>query len=220
LPRPITDIDKKLFCLYIIPRMSESLTVSDLVERANPGNEAERELWLRRVRYWSAQGVLKPIGEQHGGSGRHRRYDTEETYLAAVLLRLERPIGAVSAIADFIREALSGSARFIDAWAEAKRGADVHIGFSSVGDLPENTTANFTAWGASQGEISSTPPAGLVRLQMPRGAVAVKTYPSGDVTAPAFLTLYIFGAQISAGPLGTAPMTVMNLGAIFRNMKG
>jgi len=110
--------------------MPAGLTVSDLVDRANPPNPAVHELWLNRGRYWSAHGILPTLGRAHKGTGRHRRFDEETVFLAAVLFRLaSRPISVISAIAHTIRRDLNDrtESRSKDAWAAAKRGEDQHL---------------------------------------------------------------------------------------------
>jgi DNA-binding transcriptional MerR regulator len=100
----------------------------------------QRELWLRRLRYWSAHGVLPADGPRHEGTGRHRRYEPETAYLAALLLRLSSaglPIGVIEAVAQAVQRELAdpanvgaGSAQesFKDAWNAARQGRDSHLG--------------------------------------------------------------------------------------------
>jgi DNA-binding transcriptional MerR regulator len=119
----------------------EGITVSDLVERAGPGSDAQRQLWLRRLRYWSAHGVLSSEEPRHGGTGKHRRYGPETAYLAALLLRLSSaglPIGVIEAVAQVVQRELRDPANFPgtasaqeslkDAWNAARRGQDSHLG--------------------------------------------------------------------------------------------
>jgi hypothetical protein len=44
----------------------------------------------RQLRNWSALRLLTPVGELHGGTGRHRRYDQGELFKAALLELLAR----------------------------------------------------------------------------------------------------------------------------------
>jgi len=126
---------KILFLLYSLAEFGREpvragLTISDLVGRANPPNDAVGELWLHRARYWSAHGILPTLGRAHKGTGRHRRFDEETAFLAAVLFRLSpRPISAISAIAQVIRRELNDPTEspFKLAWAAAKRGQDQHL---------------------------------------------------------------------------------------------
>jgi DNA-binding transcriptional MerR regulator len=59
------------------------LTVSEIALRlATP----ERQTGLReRIRHWTREGLLKPIGEKNPGTGRHRRYDESVLVNVAVL---------------------------------------------------------------------------------------------------------------------------------------
>jgi hypothetical protein len=128
-------LTKIRFCLHSFADFESgplpgSFTVSDIVDRAGPPNEAVRDLWMSRARYWAAHGILPTVGRTHRGTGRHRRFDEETAFLAAVLFRLSpRPIAAISAIAHAIRRNLNDptESRFKAAWAAAKRGEDQHL---------------------------------------------------------------------------------------------
>src|SRR5262249_38559673 len=61
-----------------------TLTAAELTEMLNriaiePGRTAER------LKHWARAGLLEPVGEQHPGTGRHRRYDFDSITVAAVL---------------------------------------------------------------------------------------------------------------------------------------
>ena len=82
------------------------VTVSELVEICSPPSDDHRALWLRRAREWSAAGVLPPSQRHQQGSGRHRLYDFNSIYLAAVLFRMSDlgvPVGVLAQISRLIR---------------------------------------------------------------------------------------------------------------------
>ncbi len=63
------------------------LTVSEIAERiANPGaDKAAVAVIVGRLRHWTAEGLLHPVGEKSPGTGRHRRYDEAGLEDAALL---------------------------------------------------------------------------------------------------------------------------------------
>lgn len=97
--------------------MSDDYSVSELAQIVAPvasfpkaPTEADVELAIRRLRHWTLAGALKPIGEPHSGTGKHRRYDDAAIYSAAVLTALaenDQPIGTLIAVGLLIRN-LSG----------------------------------------------------------------------------------------------------------------
>src|SRR5437868_6511649 len=92
-------------------RMGGYLTISALIERCAPFNEEQRAAWTRRARHWSMAGqVLPKEPKPRRGSGRHRRYRTEDIYLIAVMFRLSDsmlPIGTLNAISEIIQDWLN-----------------------------------------------------------------------------------------------------------------
>jgi hypothetical protein len=113
--------------------MADGLTVADLVERAGPPNDAVRKLWLRRARYWAAHGVFPTEGRLHRGTGRHRRFSEDTTFLAALLFRLGSaglPLSVLDAVAHVIRGHLADptESHLKQAWRAAKTGQDTYIG--------------------------------------------------------------------------------------------
>jgi hypothetical protein len=79
-----------------------------------------RELVERRLAHWSARGILQPTGPLHTGSGRSRLFDSQEAFIAAILLRLPVAIGSVKAIAQVIRAAPAKSEEAAKRWETAQ----------------------------------------------------------------------------------------------------
>jgi DNA-binding transcriptional MerR regulator len=64
-----------------------TLTVSDIAQRiVKPGMDKAR--LVERLRHWTREGLLSPIGERRPGTGRHRRYSESAVFDAAVLSAL------------------------------------------------------------------------------------------------------------------------------------
>jgi DNA-binding transcriptional MerR regulator len=61
-----------------------TLTVGEIAEQLGkvaPDAVATRE----RLRHWTREGLLAPVDRHHAGTGKHRRYDADSTYDAAIL---------------------------------------------------------------------------------------------------------------------------------------
>jgi hypothetical protein len=147
--------------------MPASLTVSDLVDRAGPPHEAVRELWLRRARYWAANGILPAEENVHGGTGRHRHFSEETSFLAAVLFRLSSagfPISVLTAVSGALRSDLKNPTdnELKWAWRRAKEGKDCFLGimFSEPEILGRPVILNlipFETWPKNPAIDSATP---------------------------------------------------------------
>src|SRR5690348_7728151 len=63
------------------------LTVSEIAERiARPGaGKAALAVIVGRLRHWTAEGLLQPIGEKSPGTGRRRQYEAAVLEDAALL---------------------------------------------------------------------------------------------------------------------------------------
>lgn len=62
----------------------------------------------RRIQNWVTAGLLRPVGQAHGGRGAHRHYDRHELGKAAVLLELHRyhlPIRVLKLVASLFDDA-------------------------------------------------------------------------------------------------------------------
>lgn len=118
------------------PTMGRYLTVSELVDKCDPSptgggdysalTEERRRVWLRRIRHWSTMDILPPAPASRDGTGHHRRYDDEDVYIAAVLLRvadLGISIAITRDIATVLRQPGSADGdNFAECWRQAKAG--------------------------------------------------------------------------------------------------
>jgi len=106
--------------------VSEGFTVSEIASRLGARSERQADLWLRRLRHWSTLGILDTLGPQHSGSGRHRRYETETIYIAALLVRLADrglPVGVLKLIAGGLARSTSPQGEYHEQWETAKSSA-------------------------------------------------------------------------------------------------
>jgi DNA-binding transcriptional MerR regulator len=60
------------------------LTVSEIADRIVKGSAAKRAL-IRRLRHWTKEGLLKPTGKKHPGTGSHHTYEDWAIEDAALL---------------------------------------------------------------------------------------------------------------------------------------
>jgi DNA-binding transcriptional MerR regulator len=60
------------------------LTVSEIAEMLEQVPERQRTL-VERIRHWTREGLLQPIGEKNPGTGRHREYEADIVVYVAVL---------------------------------------------------------------------------------------------------------------------------------------
>jgi hypothetical protein len=88
--------------------MLTSFEAAELASVIRPsGTASERATLIRRIRHWTLAGALKPVGNVHGGTGKHRRYAAQEGYIAAILDVLANrslPIGTLKAVAKEVRK--------------------------------------------------------------------------------------------------------------------
>jgi DNA-binding transcriptional MerR regulator len=91
------------------------LTVSEIAHRlAIP----ERQAALReRIRHWTREGLVKPIGEKNPGTGRHRQYDESVLVDVAILDALARLGIQVRGLHAVLRQANE----LIETWAKESK---------------------------------------------------------------------------------------------------
>ena len=118
-------------------------SVSELAACVTGSSPQRRELCLRRLRHWGSHGVLATTTALHVGTGRSRRFGTEQVYIAAVLLRLADlglSIGALKAVAQVIAIEQAKGGDNATLWEEAKRRRIVFmrlsIQFDDAGEKP------------------------------------------------------------------------------------
>jgi hypothetical protein len=91
---------------------------------AGQASQKRRDLCLRRLRHWGSAGVLETTGALHVGTGRTRQFESEQAYVAAVLLRLADwglPIGALKAVAEALAFTRTRDRNTEELWDEAKQ---------------------------------------------------------------------------------------------------
>ena len=72
--------------------MGKGFRIAEIAERvALSGDDLEDVARVaEQCRYWTREGVLTPVTPKHSGSGRWRRYSTEQVYITAILAELAR----------------------------------------------------------------------------------------------------------------------------------
>jgi hypothetical protein len=66
-------------------------TVGEMAARVSRTGAADEVATItRQLRNWTGLGLLRPLGEKHEGTGRHRLYDNAELMKAALLETLAR----------------------------------------------------------------------------------------------------------------------------------
>lgn len=84
-------------------------TLAELAQLLCPEGDAQAVYQTaRRIQNWVTAGLLRPVGQVHGGRGVHRHYDRHELGKAAVLLELHRyqlPIRVLELVANLFDDA-------------------------------------------------------------------------------------------------------------------
>lgn len=94
-----------------------TLTVGQLVEQLGP-LVVDTAAMSERIRHWTREGLLVPADQHHAGTGRHRRYDVEAAYEAAILNALATA-GLQLVSRPYIRAALNQSKAALQKWQQA-----------------------------------------------------------------------------------------------------
>ncbi len=102
-------------------------TVKGIAERIAMGNDpGEVSRVVEQIRYWTREGLLKPITSKHPGSGRWRRYDQDQVYRAALLAEMARvglSIGAMKIMGIWLKlQATRPGDDHRELWSEAIEG--------------------------------------------------------------------------------------------------
>jgi DNA-binding transcriptional MerR regulator len=96
-----------------------TLTVGQIAEQLSalaPDAAATRE----RVRHWTREGLLAPVGNRHSGTGKHRRYDAHSVYDAAILNAVASA-GLHVVAQQYLIEALSRARHALLKWEQTER---------------------------------------------------------------------------------------------------
>jgi DNA-binding transcriptional MerR regulator len=95
--------------------MPVTFTVSEIADRIQqPGQD--RAAVVERIRHWTREGLLAPIGERNPGTGRDRIYP-ETALLNAVLLNAMADRGLQISV---MRQAMAVAGQFHTKWGQAK----------------------------------------------------------------------------------------------------
>jgi hypothetical protein len=119
---------------------------------------------------------------------------------------VDQTIGPLGEIASAIRSGLEHDELFTRAWRIAKGGHDVHVGFAMAEALGAESPAEPEAQ-----EVL------LEHLATPAGSTATLFGLEDEMVR--FIRTFTFGPEIRTGPLGTAPLILLNIGAVFKAMK-
>jgi hypothetical protein len=93
-------VDKVHYSVWIIPDGAETmqtLTVSEIAERIRRPHEDMR-IAGDRIRNWTREGLLEPVGEKNPGTGKVRRYP-DSALIDAALLQVITDCTGVAAVA-------------------------------------------------------------------------------------------------------------------------
>ena len=103
--RWMNGIDKGKRSLLLSAFMREGITIKDIAARIARKDDSLSSV-IERLRYWTKVGVLRPIGDKHGGTGRWNTYSQEEVYIAAIVAEMAAfrlPTGRLVSAADWLR---------------------------------------------------------------------------------------------------------------------
>jgi hypothetical protein len=79
-------------CQSLRAMTKHGLTAGEIANRIQEPGEDLRAI-SQRLRHWTREGLLKPIGKQNPGTGHHLRYPERALVDAAILSRLTRRFG-------------------------------------------------------------------------------------------------------------------------------
>jgi hypothetical protein len=84
----------------------QGLTAGDIADRIRERDDEDLRAIGERLRHWTKEGLLKPIGKQNPGTGNRLRYPERALVDAAILSRLTRRFGFWAKKVPFTRELL------------------------------------------------------------------------------------------------------------------
>lgn len=121
-----------------VAAIAGQLTVGDIAAMLTP-IAPDRESTIQRVRHWTREGALRPVELAHGGPGKHRRYDDDSLYRAAVLTVMADvglPVSQSRFLADAMQVVNSEAAKWM---AVRKKGGPVTLPPLIIGVATGNT---------------------------------------------------------------------------------
>jgi DNA-binding transcriptional MerR regulator len=95
-----------------------TITVGEIVKQLGPV-APDAAAMSERIRHWTREGLLRPVKQYHGGTGRHRRYGPDASYEAAILNALATA-GLQLVSRPYIQAALSQAKAALQKWQEAR----------------------------------------------------------------------------------------------------
>jgi DNA-binding transcriptional MerR regulator len=100
-----------------------AITVGQIVKRMDPTSPDTPAAMSERIRHWTREGLLVPVDRHHAGTGRHRRYDPDTSYEAAVLNALSSA-GLQLVSRPYTKAALSQVRAVLQKWRKASAAGD------------------------------------------------------------------------------------------------
>jgi DNA-binding transcriptional MerR regulator len=100
--------------LYSNYRQGAQLTLFTVsqIARQVASTPERRVAVMERIRHWTREGLIAPVGEKNPGTGRHRRYD-ENAVAAIAVLNAVASLGIQVAV---LRQVLSVAMQSINKW--------------------------------------------------------------------------------------------------------
>ena len=99
--------------VFTPPAASLTLSSEPATVRVTP-----RETAIAKLRHWTREGLLGPIGPRHAGTGNHMAYSPDALYEAAVLDVLTSAGISVAAAHDRLLEAMAAVKRELPRWRQ------------------------------------------------------------------------------------------------------
>lgn len=109
-----------------------NLTAGEIAARIQEPGEDLRAI-TERLRSWTKEGLLKPVGKRKPGTGRHHQYPESAVVSAAILSKLSRHFGIWAPRLQHCDKALDHAVKYVDQWA--KRWEDGEFIYLIIGVL-------------------------------------------------------------------------------------
>jgi hypothetical protein len=137
--------------------MSSAFSVSQLADAVTDrGLFDDPGTVLRQLRHWSALGILRCQGAALVGQGKHRRYDRNAVFVAAVLVRMAAngtPASALKALSTSLEEKVFKHPEGRVLWEAAINGdALVDLSFRFIRHPGSDTIYQADGWLAPRGQ--------------------------------------------------------------------
>jgi hypothetical protein len=96
-----------------------TLTVGEVASRLS-ALAPDTPAMIERIRHWTRERLLAPVGQQHGGTGKHRRYAENIVYDTAMLIALA-DAGMHVASRPYVQDALAQARSALPKWLEDQK---------------------------------------------------------------------------------------------------